>query len=222
MRIRILALVSLTVLVSAALAKKNAQNRLQMTYALVLFATLATAPPDTVFTLGTVQRDLTGDGKPEVLRLLASGQTLDSLGVTFSIESSGKLLFQTVLHPLTRTAGFDAGRRRLTRAEHRAKLAEFPKWFFDERKFTRPAEFIEQLRGTAPGHIARIPEVIDRDRRQSRGPATADDSAQAAAIWQEIQRTRVTIFEFSPGGDAVYPIAWSARDQRFYRLVECC
>jgi hypothetical protein len=215
-----------------------------MNYTLVMFATLAMSPTNTVFSLATVQRDLTGDGKAEVLRLVARGQTLDSLAVTFIIESSGRLLFQTDLVPLTRTS-FDPGRRRLPRAEHRAKLTEFPKWFFDERKFTRPAEFLEQLQGVARGHIALIPEVIAHDRRRQllldsllhtglsraeaerrarsfRRSVSVDDSLNASAIWQEIQRTGVTIFEFSPGGDAVYPIAWSARDQRFYRLVECC
>jgi len=32
----------------------------------------------------------------------------------------------------------------------------------------------------------------------------------------------VTIFTFSPGGDAIVAIGWSARAGRFYRLLECC
>src|SRR5688500_11950377 len=45
----------------------------------------ATIPtrPDTVIVLGMVERDLTGDGQPEVLRLTGVGQSTDSLDVTF-------------------------------------------------------------------------------------------------------------------------------------------
>ena len=195
--------------------------------------------------LGTFARDLTGDGKLEILRLVGSGPTFDSLGVTFTIESEGQILFQIQMAPLTRVGGFDVGRRRLTEAEYRARLNDFPKSFFAEIKFLSPRDFVERLRGSAPLHISRITEVIARDRRKqlvvdsllsiglrrpeaerraaaSRPSLIGDDSLHAAATWQEIQRTGVTVFEFSPGGDAIYPIAWSTRERRFYRLVECC
>ena len=32
----------------------------------------------------------------------------------------------------------------------------------------------------------------------------------------------VTIFTYSPGGDAIVAIGWSAKAGRFYRLLECC
>lgn len=32
----------------------------------------------------------------------------------------------------------------------------------------------------------------------------------------------LTIFTFSPGGDRIEAIAWSAQAGRFYRLLECC
>src|SRR5688500_3453217 len=123
----------------------------KMIYSFVTLATFALPlSTDTVVSLGAVARGLTGDGKPEVLRLVGSGPSLDSLAVTFIIESSGKLVFQTALSPLTRTVGFDAARRRLAQAEHQARLTEFAKWFFDEAQFTQPGEFIEQWRRMAP------------------------------------------------------------------------
>lgn len=70
---------------------------------------------DTVLVLGAVERDLTGDSKPEVLRLVAVGQSIDSLEVTFSIEGSGQVLFRARLAPLTRTL------RRLRRLARRAR-----------------------------------------------------------------------------------------------------
>jgi hypothetical protein len=97
----------------------------------------------------------------------------------------------------------------------------------------------------APRHVERIPLVLERDRRHQllrdsllstglsradaeraaralRRSVTQSDSAYASAIWQSIESSGITVFEFSPGGDTVYAIAWSTRDQRFYRLVECC
>lgn len=55
-----------------------------------------------------------------------------------------------------------------------------------------------------------------------RGWGTPYDTARAVRTWAEIRRAGVTLFEFSPGGDAIIVIAWSSRDRRFYRLLECC
>lgn len=201
---------------------------------------------DTVVILGMVERDVTGDGRPEVLRLVGVGESVDNLDVTFSIEFSGRIVFQTPLSPMSKTVGVGAGRRELSSSEHRARLKEFSDWFFGDAKFKRPDEFVAEWRRQAPAHVPRIPEVIDRDRRyqlavesliatgysraeaERRAPSllggggAADDSARAVGIWQEMQSTGVTVFEFSPGGDGLTAIAWSVRDQRFYRLVACC
>jgi hypothetical protein len=202
--------------------------------------------PDTVMVLGMVERDLTGDGQQEVLRVVGVGDSVDSLAVTFTIESSGRILFRTALEPLTRTVGYDAGRRRISAAEHLARLDEFDDWFFAESKFMRPDAFVARLRRSGERHVALIPDVIDRDRRHQavvdsligaghtlaeaerrvrfllRPLVTPSDTASGARTWEAIQRTGVTVFEFSPGGDTVTAIVWSERDRRFYRLLECC
>jgi hypothetical protein len=183
---------------------------------LVTLIASVTVQSDTSVILGTVQRDLTGDGNSEILRLVGVGPTPDSLHVTFSIESSGRIIYQLALAPLTRTVGFDAGRRRLSTAEHRQRLREFGSWFFDEPKFKQPSAFLRSLYDSAPLHVAEIPAVIARDG------GFPSDSSRGAAIWSEIQQRGVPIFEFSPGGDAWFAVAWSERDGRFYRLVECC
>jgi hypothetical protein len=170
---------------------------------------------DTTVILGFVERDLTGDGKPETLRVVGVGHTVDSLAVTFSIESSGRAIYRFSLAPLTRTVGFDAGRRTVSADEHRARLKEFGPWFFAEGKFQSPSAFVDSLRVWARGRVAQIPEVIARDRQPT-------DSISAILIWQDIQNPGGTIFTFSPGGDAIVAIGWSARAQRFYRLLECC
>jgi hypothetical protein len=211
-----------------------------------VLASIMAVQADTVVILGMVERDVTGDGRPEVLRLVGVGENVDNLDVTFSIESSGRIVFQTPLSPMSKTVGFGAGRRELSSSEHRARLKEFGDWFFGDAKFKRPDEFVAEWRRQAPAHVPRIPEVIDRDRRYqlavdsliatgySRaeaersapsllgGGAAASDSARAVGIWQEMQSSGVTVFEFSPGGDGLTAVAWSVRDQRFYRLVACC
>src|SRR5258705_924925 len=67
----------------------------------------------TTVQLGTVTRDMTGDGVPEVLSLIGRGPTIDSMEVTFSITSAGVTLYDTRWQS-TRTVGFDAGRRQLS------------------------------------------------------------------------------------------------------------
>jgi hypothetical protein len=193
-----------------------------MTLLLPLLAALAiVAPPpaDTVFILGTAERDMTGDGRAEILRLVAAGKSMDSLDVTFSITSNRAILYTDQMAPLTRrTWGYNARRRMSSASEHRAKVDSFVDWFFGDRKFMSPDGFITELRDGAGGHIALIQHVIDGDRTEG----TPSDMARAASTWDEIQRSAVTIFTYSPGGDRVKAIAWSERDQRFYQLWECC
>jgi hypothetical protein len=171
---------------------------------------------DTTVVLGMVERDLTGDGKPEVLRLVGTGKTIDSLDVTLSIVSVGKTVYHMSLAPLTRRVGFDADRRVRSLAQQREWIAEFGRWFFGDNKFVRPAGFLSSWGSQAPRRLAEIPEYIARDG------AFYPDTVRAKSIWTEIQRSGVTIFEFSSGGDAVIAIGWSARDGRFYRIMECC
>ena len=210
----------------------------------IFFAFVVALQADTVVVIGMAERDLTGDGQPEVLKLVGDGRSVDSLDVTFSIESAGATVYRARLAPMTRTVGFDRSRRRLSRAQHRKQLTEFGKWFFGPTKFKRPPEFLKNWGG--PGRIAMIPSVIARDRKFSTtvdslvalgrspieaertaqsvalGSVSAADSIRAVATWKEIQESGVTLFEYSAGGDHATALGWSARDRRFYRLVECC
>jgi hypothetical protein len=165
--------------------------------------------------LGSVARDLTGDGLPEILRVVGVGPTIDDLAVTFTIESAGRTVFRAELAPMTRAAGFDAGRRIVSAEEHRGRIEEFGRWFFAEKKFQQPTEFLESLRGSTPLRVAEISEVIARDR-------AASDERDGRVIAREILESPATIFTFSPGGDEVIAIGWSAQANRFYRLMECC
>lgn len=186
-----------------------------LTIAWLIIASTVWLQRDTTVTLGLVERDLTGDGKPETLRVVGVGPTIDNLDVTFTIESEGKTIYRFKLTWLTRDVGFDAGRRLLSAEQHRARLEEFQRWFFAKEKFQRPTEFVESLRVMAHLRVDEIPDVIARDRSPS-------ETRDGGEIWKEILNSPVTIFTFSPGGDALVAIGWSARAGRFYRLLECC
>ena len=182
-----------------------------------MFAALAVAAllqADPTIVLGLVERDLTGDGRAEVLRLVGVGP-IDNLAVTFTVESAGRTIYRFELAPLTRTVGFDAGRHVISAEAQRARVKEFGSWFFGGDKFQRPDEFLARLGVEAPLRRAEIPDVIARDR-------PASDTVDGGLIWQEIQKAPITIFTFSPGGDALVAIGWHARTGRFYRLLECC
>jgi len=88
----------------------------------LLFGALA-IPPDTTVSLGVIRRDLTGDGNAETLRLIGVGRTIDSLAVTLSVESSGKIIYRASLAPLTRRIGFDADRHMRSRSQQRKWVA---------------------------------------------------------------------------------------------------
>ena len=170
---------------------------------------------ETRLVIGEAERDLTGDGRPEALRVVGVGPSIDSLAVTFTIASDGRTIYRYDLWPMTRAVGFDGRRQVLSVEQHRARLEEFGPWFLGAEKFERPDEFVSNLRKQAPARAAEIPEVIERDRAPS-------DLVPGDVIWREIRTAPVTIFTFSPGGDALVAIGWNARAGRFYRLLDCC
>jgi len=178
-------------------------------------ASAASLQADTTVVLGHAERDLTGDGKPEILRVVGVGPTIYNLGVTFTIASAGKTIYKYDMGRMTRTVGFDAGRHVVSPEQHRARIKEYGQWFFGERNFMRPQEYVEYLRAHARLHIAEIPNVIAGDQQ-------ASDTVPGTVIWEEILNSPVTIFTFSPGGDSIEAIGWNARAGRFYRLLECC
>ena len=111
-------------------------------------------------------------------------------------------------------ASFDQ-RRRISDAELWTRLTEYGNAFFADSKFMSPTRFLTWLQASARLHIPLIPEVIARDMPPNNLP-------RARTIWGEMQTAGITVFEFSPGGDAIKVIGWSATDERFYDLLECC
>jgi hypothetical protein len=184
-----------------------------LTLATLLMASTLVVEADTTVVLGHAERDLTGDGKPEILRVVGVGPSIYDLGVTFTIESAGKTIYTFDMNRMTRTVGFDAGRHVISEEQHRTRIKEFGSWFFDDKKFMRPQEYVEFLRAHARLHIADIPNLIDRE---------ASGTVRGSVIWEEMLNSPVTIFTFSPGGDRIVAIGWHAGTGRFYNLLSCC
>ena len=178
-------------------------------------AVLTTASRDTVVSLASRSFDMTGDGAIEVLEVVGVGESLDSLEITFSISSAGRVLYSERLRPMTRTVGLD-GRRTVSSAEHQRRLKEFGATFFHPAKFRTPAEFVRMLEQNAPLHVARIPEVV------SRSGGAQMSASMAAGVWEEIQSREIVVFEYPRGGDGLTAIAWSPAQGRFHHLWECC
>jgi hypothetical protein len=183
---------------------------------------------DTVLTLGSRSIDMTGDGRAETLTLVGTGPSIDSLEVTFQILSSGAVLYAASLRPITRAIGFDGPRR--TSAQQAEFVSRFGRDFFADAQFVSASRFLSDLRGMAPGRVAEIPSVIARHRvayqdhavgRLERAPLSTDTTG-AGAVWADMLTRDRIVFRFSPGGDLTTAIAWSGRDRRFYRLLECC
>src|SRR5436309_15937393 len=100
---------------------------------------MSPTPTDTTVTISTVKRDLTGDGVSEVLSLTGTGRTIDSLNVTFTIESLGRRLYSTTWLQRRAVCG---GRRRLPDIEFRARLDEYDSEFFDASRLMSPERFV--------------------------------------------------------------------------------
>lgn len=185
---------------------------LTMLFAFSLAVALPIMPLDTTVTFGVVTRELTGDTIPEVLTLVGTGRTLETLQVTFTIASGGQSL-RSQSWRLT-PASFDT-QRRISAAEYRTRLNEYGGWFFSETKFMSPRGFLSWLQASFRRGIPLIPVAIARDLASS-------DTARARRIWDHMQGAAITVFQFSPGGDRIQVIGWSATERRFYDLVECC
>ena len=208
------AMLELPALARHGLISRNRGDENVLTITWLLLATAVSLQSGATLVLGRVERDVTGDGKPEILQVAATGP-IENLDPVFTIQSAGRTIYSYKLAPLTLTVGLDGGKRAISLEQHKARLEEFGKSFFDARKFQRPAEFVDDRRVSARLHVSAIPNVIASDQ-------SASETRDGAEIWNEILNSQVTIFRFSPGGDLIVAIGWSERAGRFYRLMDCC
>jgi hypothetical protein len=96
-----------------------------LTLAALVMAVPLALQADTTVVLGHAERDLTGDGKTEILRVVGVGPTIYDFGVSFTIEAAGQTIYWYDMGRMTRTVGFDAGQHVISEAQHRSRRA-FP------------------------------------------------------------------------------------------------
>ncbi len=172
---------------------------------------------DTGIVLGSRNVDLTADERPEVVEL-AAGESLDSLDLMLTITSDGETIFSQRLRPLSTflrsVPGGDAG----PPSERQSRLEELTTFFLNDGRFRSPGEFVRWLESIGPRHIERIPRII----LQERGEQEVPGSIAATAVWEDIKEREIVIFQFATGGDGITAIGWSAINERFYHLLQCC
>jgi hypothetical protein len=184
---------------------------------------------DTMLILGSREIDMTGDGRPEILTLFGTGPSIDSLSLTFRIVSSDEVVYEAGLLPITRRIGYDGPRRNRTAAQQVEFVGQLGASFFAASQFVPASRFLMDL-SRSTERVRAIPGIIARHRATYRNHALgrlelappSTDTTGAGAIWAEMLRRDRIVFRFSPGGDLATAIAWSDRDRRFYRLLECC
>ena len=159
---------------------------------------------DTVVLFAQVARDLTGDGRPEVLKLTGTGPTIYNLRPVLTIEDAGQVIFTDHFGPVTRRVGFDGSIELRSEAEHRQFLLEYGGWIFDPAKFSSPAEFRRQMRSNYAHDPPDIPPLVNRE------------------TWGEIASSNAVVFSYSRGGDNAEAIVWVQSRKTFVRLIDCC
>jgi hypothetical protein len=99
---------------------------------------------NTTIVLASTERDVTGDGKPEVLSLIGVGRSADDLRVIFSVGESGRELYRANVALLTHSE-FDRKLRSVLRMGYGAWLKDVGRSFFAGAKFKPPEIFLKQM-----------------------------------------------------------------------------
>ena len=208
------------------------------------WAPLGPAPSiDSIWYRAIDVRDLTGDGVPDTLILLAAGARIDSLRITFDIRSQGRRLYHetwlstwyfqydapidSIAEPVKRTRVFHH-LREFFRAENYAVLDTA-----GAGKPWKPTEGDDDPRSTIAFNV-RYEHVLDsltqahvaQDSAESlvrRYALTAPiDTQYIVRAWQDLVRRRPMTFTFFSGGEDTRTIVWSAIVRRFVVVFSCC
>ena len=205
----------------ANLARATADSSSQATLA----RTAATTAPPVALTQER-DADVTGDRKPELLRVTARGARADSLAVTLSVrDSAGATLYRRTWSSNVWLARSDPSvvtpaiadsivRRRVDEVLGDAAIARAgsavvdPRavaWDVAEREWRRSNAIADSLPLPAAGYDAIA--------------ATARDTMRVRALVTELRRQPSLGWLAGDGREA---IAWSPTERRFVRVQRCC
>lgn len=184
----------------------------------------------------SVERDLTGDGQPERLRLALSGTEPGDLEVAFTVSSGGRELFSEDWNSrlyFVYAEPIEDIPPDSVRARVRDRVSEF----FAAEKFGKVAVDDMVTPAIATDLIARqlayaealesLPDDMPEEEAElaAHDRANADSDryrAEASAIWREMLDASLPTFVFFSGGEYTRTIAWSPSAGRFFSIWECC
>jgi hypothetical protein len=177
-------------------------------------------PPGPTWYTQSILRDLTGDGVPDSLVLLAIGTKAESLKVVFEVFVNHRLVLEdrwssaayfAYLTPIDTIPVSSRGQ--IVRDELRG--------FFLPNRFrtvdTTTAPTREDPRQTMARHF----EVGRRSSTYQRSPL-ADTTVSVEQIWAELKERRPPTFRLFEGGEDSRWIAWSEKAHRFVVTDGCC
>jgi hypothetical protein len=191
----------------------------------------------------TLLRDLTGDGVPDTLELVAIGRQPDSLRITFTIKVAGQVVYKdtwnsdsyfqyddpidsiprTRVDSVVRTELSDLMRAKEFQPLDRAAFAEPWKPKKSQGDVSDPREGIafglRREQYVREHNIQDDSLTVDQYREMIRTPI---DVGEVRAIAQDILEHDRIAFTYFRGGEANQTIAWSPRRKRFFIIWGCC
>jgi hypothetical protein len=181
------------------------------------------------------QRDLTGDGRPELVAVTARGPRYDGLDVTLVVTSAAGDTLWTDAWSSAYYFHYDPVEGK-TDQEVATIVQDHIDDAVSERRFQRGMP--DGMTGGDPSTMMRESvryHLAELDWRRRVDLEPSDPTPQEA--WQRIdpqtvvmERVQVVVDEllqgptylYFAGGEASYVIGWSAREQAFVRLFACC
>jgi hypothetical protein len=185
--------------------------------------------------------DLTGDGRPERLRVIAAGPRFDSLDVRLEIRSPDDRLLYLAGWSSRRYFHYDPLEGKADTTVERIVRGHIDRILGDSSFITRYAIGPGGERFAVDSEVVRY-DVAEAEVKRRQGiPDTveaplsvvihvADDSSGVRASTEVGARTRALVaelrgrptFTYFAGGELTNSIAWSDREQRFVRVFSCC
>jgi hypothetical protein len=176
--------------------------------------------------------DLTGDGVPDTARLATLGQTVDSLEIVFTIQSSGMTVYRNSWERAYALSGADeegGGAPRsdsALRAQLQAFLGRLEVKPLDRRELQQP--WSGKTDDCSEDFLNCIALELLNDSTRTAGFKAGRslvplfDTAAVYGIVADMLSNSVPVVTYSYGSESTARIAWSPVKHRFFTLWECC
>jgi hypothetical protein len=177
--------------------------------------------------------DLTGDAKPDTARLEATGPSVDSLQIVFTIRSGGNTVYQNSWNSVYALSAIsEEGSRSIPhpdsalRAQLRAFLSKLKIESLDRKQLQQSWLHKTDDCSEDPRNCIAL-ELLD-DSTKTAGFTTGRslvpvfDTAAVYRIVGDMLAHPVPVVSYSYGSESEARIVWSPAKHRFFTLYECC